>query len=110
MLSEGGPLRHSISKPPPAWISEKSLTDRVSVTMWPLPIIPPQRQPAAKRIRPAKKAIVILFIIVLLLMRWPQRRLWIQIISDFSLDNSLYSLCAVFNSAWVLPLSKVQRW
>src|SRR5438132_4203643 len=41
-------------------------------------MMPPQRQPAAKRIRPAKKAIVILFIIVLLLMRRPQRLFWIQ--------------------------------
>src|SRR5438309_1212150 len=33
-----------------------------------------------------------------------------QIFPDFSLDDSPYSLCAVFNSAWVLPLSKVQQW
>src|SRR5437870_13845570 len=73
-------------------------------------MIPPQRQPAVERITAARRASVILFIIVPLLMRWPQRRLWIQIISDFPLGNSLYSLCAVFNSAWVLPLSKVQQW
>src|SRR4030095_6132258 len=78
MLREGAPLRHSTWKPPSASISEKSATVRLSATMWPLPMIPPQRQPATIRRRPLRRANAILFIIVLLPMRGAPGSVWIQ--------------------------------
>src|SRR5437763_7393804 len=78
MERDGGPLRHSIRNAPSASISEKSETGRISVVTWPLPMMPPTWQPARAKTKPANKAIVVLFMIVLLLVRRDGRPVWIQ--------------------------------